>query len=56
MENEMFQITYTIKDHDGFLVDRSVKFHELKSALDFMRTIPRSGFGALVGKPMVERV
>jgi len=52
----MFQITYTTKDHDGFLVDRSVKFHDLKSALDFMRTIPRSGIGALVGKPTVERV
>ena len=56
MEKQMFQITYTIKDADGFLVDRSVKFHELKSAFAFMRTIPRTGVGALVGKPMVERV
>ena len=52
----MFQISYSTKDADGFLVDHTVKFKKLQDALNFMRNIPRTGVGSLVGKPMVEQI
>ena len=53
----MYVISYTIKDVDGFLVDRKSKFDTFQLATNFMRDLrARTGQNKLVGVPMIERV
>ena len=50
----MFKVTYTIKDEDKLLQDKSATFSYLKDAFAFMRHLLT--LGGLVGKPTIERM
>lgn len=49
----MYKVTYTIKNHDGFLVDKTKKFELMQDACKFIRELNRSA--TIVGRPTVER-
>ena len=52
----MYKVTYTVKDTDGFLVDKVKKFDVMQDACKFIRElVNRSASLKLVGRPMVER-
>ncbi len=46
----MYEVYYTIKDNDGYLVDRSMKFRSFPDAVKFIRSLQN-----VVGKPTVQR-
>lgn len=48
----MVKVIYTVKDKNGFLVDKTKKFQMMKEAFVFLREIS----GTTVGKPTIERV
>ena len=47
----MVKVSYTIKDQNGYLVDKTKKFEQMKEAFVFIHSIKN----ASVGKPMIER-
>ena len=52
----MYKVTYTVKDTDGYLIDKVKKFDIMQDACRFIRDlVNRSGSMKLVGRPMVER-
>jgi hypothetical protein len=52
----MYKVTYTIKNEDGFLVDKVKKFDVMQDACKFIRElVNRSGSASIVGRPTVER-
>jgi hypothetical protein len=48
----MFKVTYSVKDNDGYLVDKTKKFDRIQDACKFIRELNRST--NLVGRPLVE--
>lgn len=48
----MYKITYSVKDIDGYLVDKTKKFDRIQDACKFIRELNRSN--NLVGRPIVE--
>ena len=52
----MYKVTYTIKNEDGFLVDKIKKFDVMQDACKFIRElVTRSGNNKIIGRPTVER-
>ena len=52
----MYKVTYTVKNEDGFLVDKVKKFDVMQDACKFIRElVNRSGSINLIGRPTVER-
>ena len=52
----MYKVTYTIKNEDGFLVDKVKKFDVMQDACKFIRElVNRSGNNKIIGRPTVER-
>ena len=52
----MYKVTYTIKNEDGFLVDKVKKFDVMQDACKFIRElVNRSGSTKIIGRPTVER-
>lgn len=52
----MYKVTYTIKDSDGYLVDKVKKFDVMQDACKYIRElVNRSGSFKLIGRPIVER-
>ena len=52
----MYKVTYTVKNEDGFLVDKVKKFDFMQEACKFIRElVNRSGNSRIVGRPTVER-
>lgn len=49
----MYKVTYSIKNQDGYLVDKSKKFDTVQEACKFVRELNLSK--TIVGRPMVER-
>lgn len=49
----MYKVTYSIKNHDGYLVDKSKKFDTMQEACKFIRELNRSS--SIIGRPTVER-
>ena len=49
----MFKVTYTIKNENGFLVDKSKMFDMLQDAFKFVRELISTS--KAVGKPTIER-
>lgn len=47
----MFKVIYTVKDKNGFLVDKSKKFELMQDAFAFIREVKAT----IVGKPMIEK-
>ena len=48
----MYKITYSVKDIDGYLIDKTKKFDRIQDACKFIRELNRST--KLVGRPLVE--
>lgn len=52
----MYKVTYTVKDNDGYLVDKVKKFDVMQDACKFIRDlVNRSSSINLIGRPTVER-
>lgn len=49
----MFKVTYTIKNENGFLVDKTKNFEMLREAFKFVRELNSNS--KMVGKPTIER-
>lgn len=49
----MFKVTYTIKNENGFLVDKAKNFEMLQEAFKFIRELNSNS--KMVGKPIIER-
>lgn len=50
----MYKITYTVKNKDGYLEDKTRSFDQMKVAITFMRAL--TGISNVVGKPILERI
>ena len=48
---KMYEVFYTTKDNDGYLVDRATKFRSFAEAVKFIRSLQN-----VVGKPLLERL
>lgn len=48
----MYKVTYTVKNEDGYIVDKVKKFDQAKSAIAFMRQISKDS--NLYGRPIFE--
>jgi len=48
----MFKVIYTVKDKNGFLVDKSRKFDLMQDAFAFIREVKAN----IIGKPTIERI
>lgn len=51
----MYKVTYSVKNSDGYLVDKTKKFVTMQEACKFIRELNRSTTANLIGRPMVER-
>lgn len=49
----MYKVTYTVKNEDGFLIDKSRKFDLIQEACKFIRELNHST--KIIGRPTVER-
>lgn len=49
----MFKVIYTVKNENGYLVDKSKMFDMLQDAFKFVREL--KGNSKMVGKPTIER-
>lgn len=49
----MFKVTYTVKNENGYLVDKAKHFNMLQEAFKFIREL--NGNSKMVGKPTIER-
>lgn len=49
----MFKVTYTIKNENGYLVDKSKTFDMLQEAFKFVRELNSNS--KMIGKPTIER-
>ena len=50
----MFKVSYTLKDKNLLLSDESATFRYMQEAFNFMRMVMLNN--SIVGKPMIERV
>lgn len=48
----MVKVSYTVKDQNGYLIDKTIKFDQMKEAFAFIHSIKNSS----VGKPLLERL
>jgi hypothetical protein len=48
----MFKVIYTVKDKNGFLVDKTKKFKLMQDAFAHIREVK----AGIVGKPIIERI
>jgi hypothetical protein len=48
----MYKVIYTVKDNNGFLVDKSKKFERTQEALAFILSIK----GKTIGKPTLDTI
>jgi len=48
----MFKVIYTVKDKNGFLVDKTKKFKLMQDAFAYIREVKAT----IVGKPTIERI
>lgn len=52
----MYKVTYTVKNDDGFLVDKTKKFDVMQDACKLIRDIAKNpNKYNVVGRPTVER-
>ena len=51
-ERVMYKVIYTVKDNNGFLVDKSKKFERTQEALAFILSLQ----GKTIGKPTLDTV
>lgn len=52
----MYKVTYTVKNDEGFLVDKVKHFDIMQDACKFIRDlVNRSAALKLIGRPIVER-
>lgn len=51
----MYKVTYTVKDKDGYLVDKVKKFDIIQDACKFIRELASRENSNIVGRPTVER-
>lgn len=49
----MYKVTYTVKNKDGFLIDKVKKFELMQDACKYIRELNRST--TIIGRPTVER-
>ena len=52
----MYKLSYTVKDKNGYLVDKSKKFEIIQQAFLFIREQKVNNITKLVGKPILERI
>jgi pterin-4a-carbinolamine dehydratase len=50
----MYKVTYTVKNEDGYAVDKTKKFEQFQAAVAFIRELSRTG-SKLIGKPVLEQ-
>lgn len=51
----MYKVTYTVKNKDGYLVDKSKRFDIMQDACKYIRDlVNRSAQLKLIGRPTVE--
>jgi FKBP-type peptidyl-prolyl cis-trans isomerase 2 len=55
-EVTMYKLSYTVKDKNGYLVDKSKKFEIIQQAFLFIREQKVNNITKLVGKPILERI
>lgn len=50
----MYKVSYTVKNENGYLVEKTMKFSHLRSAMVYVRQL-NMGNSKVFGKPSVER-
>jgi len=53
MKNNRVKVLYTVKNVDGYIVDRSVVFENLQKAARFVYSAPYNEEQKIVGKPTI---